>query len=241
MSEEKNKRKDRLAKEAEKHSVHDAELDPEITPEETSPEDVSVEALSKAAEEAAEAEETDRAEQLRKALDEKTREAAEAHDKFMRTYADFENYRKRMQRDLAEFRKYANEQMALELLTVLDNLGMALLHAVEGGEANQGLVQGVELVQKQLRGVLEKFGIKPFKAEGEPFNPAMHDAMMQMETADLPENTVAKVFQEGYLYYDKVLRHAKVGVSKQPTETTAVLETPKQSRDDVEEQEQLEE
>jgi len=67
--------------------------------------------------------------------------------------------------------------------------------------------------------VLEKFGIVPFKAQGEPFDPVMHDAMMQVETADVPENTVVQVFQDGYRYHEKVLRHAKVGVSKRPAET----------------------
>jgi len=161
-------------------------------------------------------------ERLSQELEQKTREAAEANDKYLRTYADFENYRKRMQRDQAEFRKYANEQLALELLSVVDHLGLALKHAAEAGESNEGLRQGVELVYKQFRDVLEKVGVKPFPAEGEPFDPAKHDAVMQVTTADAPENTVVQVFQDGYLYHDKVLRHAKVGVSKKP----AVVEEP---------------
>ncbi len=150
-------------------------------------------------------------------LEQKSREAKEANEKYLRTYADFENYRKRMQRDLADFRKYANEQMALDLLSVVDHLGLALKHARETGEASQGLMQGVELVFKQFRDVLEKFGVKPFHAEGEPFDPAKHDAMMQVVTADHPENTVVQVFQDGYLYHDKILRHAKVSVAKKPS------------------------
>jgi molecular chaperone GrpE len=77
------------------------------------------------------------------------------------------------------------------------------------------------MVYRQFRDVLEKFGIKQFKAEGEPFDPAMHDAMMQVESAELPENTVAQVFMEGYLYHDRVLRHAKVGVAKRPAAEAA--------------------
>jgi molecular chaperone GrpE len=157
-------------------------------------------------------------EKLEQALEQKTREAAEANDKYLRTYADFENYRKRMQRDQVEFRKYANEQLALELLSVLDHLGLALKHAAEAGESNEGLRQGVELVYKQFRDVLEKIGVKPFQAEGERFDPAKHDAVMQVTTPDAPENTIVQVFQDGYLYHDKVLRHAKVGVSKKPAE-----------------------
>lgn len=155
-------------------------------------------------------------EKLSRELEQKTREAAEANEKYLRTYADFENYRKRMQRDLADFRKYANEQFALELLTVIDHLGLALKHAGESGETAQGMREGVELVYKQLREALEKFGIKQFGAEGEPFDPAQHDAMMQVVADDVPENTVVQVMQDGYLYHEKVLRHAKVGVSKKP-------------------------
>ena len=201
-------------------------LDPEVSPA-LDPELPTAETGDRAVSPAPTAEAPDRAaalseeimgeiERLRIERDQLSQEAAEARDKYLRTYADFENYRKRMQRDLADFRKYANEQLGLDLLSVADHLQMALTHANESGEANQALVQGVELVYKQLLGLLEKYGIKPFKAAGEPFNPAMHDAMMQVESADLPENTVAQVFMEGYLYHDKVLRHARVGVSKRP-------------------------
>lgn len=155
-------------------------------------------------------------EKLTQAVEQQTKAAAEANEKYLRTYADFDNYRKRMQRDLADFRKYANEQLALELLSVVDHLGLALKHAAEAGEANDGLRQGVDMVYKQFRDILEKFGVKPFKAEGECFDPSKHDAVMQVTTAEAPENSVVQVFQEGYMYYDKVLRHAKVGVAKRP-------------------------
>ncbi|HYA85935.1 MAG TPA: nucleotide exchange factor GrpE [Nitrospirota bacterium] len=153
---------------------------------------------------------------LTQALEQKAKEAAEEHDKYIRTSADFDNYRKRMQRDFADFRKYANEQMARELLSVLDHLSLAIKHAAEAGESNDGLRQGVELVHKQLRDVLEKFGIVVFASQGEPFDPSKHDAIMQETTDAVPENTVVQVFQEGYLYHDKVLRHARVSVSKKP-------------------------
>ena len=182
------------------------DLDPEVTPSgEAGP---SVEELAAAAEAAA-AEAGDKG--LRKELEQKTREAAEAQDKYLRTYADFENYRKRMQRDLADFRKYANEQLAQDLLPVVDHLGLAIKHAEDAGETAQGLMEGVLLVYKHFRDVLEKYGVTPFRAEGEPFDPKLHDAIMQVETADVPEQTVVQVFQDGYRYHDKVLRHARVG------------------------------
>lgn len=183
-----------------------------------------LDALAREAEEWAEAEGERQAavtqedlQKLQEELELKNREAAEAQDKYLRTYADFQNYRKRMQRDIADFRKYANEQLAAELLPVLDHLGLALKHASEAGESNQGLIDGVQMVYKQFLDALEKFGIKPFKAEGETFDPVRHDAVMQVKTADAPENTVVHVLQEGYLYHDKVLRHAKVGVATRPS------------------------
>ena len=193
-------------------------LDPELQPEpEQGISEEELQALAQEAEEeAANGTRSPESEELARSVEQKTKEAAEANEKYLRTYADFENYRKRMQRDLADFRRYANEQIATDLLTVADHLGLAIQHAAESGEANQGLLTGVQLVYKQLRDVLEKYGIQPFKAAGEPFDPAKHDAMMQVESADVPANTVVQVFQEGYLYHDKVLRHAKVGVSKRP-------------------------
>ena len=196
------------------------EMEPELGPEAIPDRGVSEEAfqeMAPAAEpEAAAGSLVREIEKLAIELEQKTKEAEEANDKYRRTYADFENYRKRMQRDQADFRKYANEQMAFELLTVLDHLGLALKHACEAPEKSEGLQQGVEMVYKQFRDVLEKFGITPFKAEGELFNPAKHEAMMQVETGDVPENMVVQVFQDGYLYHEKILRHAKVGVSKKP-------------------------
>lgn len=168
----------------------------------------------------AQAEEEDETARLKAELEQKKREAADAHDKYVRTYADFDNYRKRMQKELADARKYANEQIALELLSVVDHLALAIEHASNAGENNRGLREGVELVYKQLKDVLQKFGITPFSSLGERFDPSRHDALMQDTAADAAENTITKVFQEGYMYHDKVLRHAKVAVAKKPSSET---------------------
>jgi molecular chaperone GrpE len=169
---------------------------------------------------------SDERERLIQAAEQKAKEAAEANDKYLRVYAEFDNYRKRMQRDMAEYRKYANEQLVLELLTVVDSMCLALKHAAEASGAGEGLQQGVELVYKQLRDLLEKFGVKRFSAKGEPFDPAKHDAMMQVVTDEVPENSVVQVFQDGYVYHDKVLRHAKVSVSKKPQSEAVAASEP---------------
>lgn len=177
------------------------------------------------------AEQAGEMERLVSLLEQKEREAAEAHDKYLRTYADFDNYRKRMQREIADLRRYANEQIALDLLSVVDHLGLAIEHASNTSENNQGLREGVELVYKQLRDVLKKYGITPFSSLGERFDPSRHDALMQDSTSDAPENTITRVLQEGYMYYDKVLRHAKVAVAKrQPGGTPEEAATEGNSR-----------
>ncbi len=151
---------------------------------------------------------------LQQTLKQRTAEAAELNEKYIRTAADFDNFRKRKQREIEEFRMYANEQLATELLSVVDHMGLAIKHAGEVGESAQGMLQGVELVYKQLIDVLEKVGVKKFVSDGEPFSPVRHDAMLQIATDQVPENTVVQTIQDGYLYHEKVLRHAKVGVSK---------------------------
>jgi len=213
----------------------DPELEPPLDPEVSPGGNVSEDALQEMARgaelEAAAGSLVQEIEKLSLELEQKKQEAEEASDKYRRSYADFENYRKRMQRDQVEFKKYANEQIALELLTVIDHLSLALKHSNEGGNSGEALVKGVEMVYKQFRDVLEKFGITTFKAEGEPFNPAMHEAMMQVETGDVPENRVVQVFQDGYLYHEKILRHAKVGVSKKPSASTGDTAVKQQEAD----------
>ena len=101
-------------------------------------------------------------------------------------------------------------------MRMLEHLAVAIKHETETNDTGQGLHEGVELVYRQLRDVLEKFGRTPFSAQGEPFDPKKHDAATQEVTDAVPENTVVQVLQEGYMYHDKVLRHAKVSVSRKP-------------------------
>jgi molecular chaperone GrpE len=211
------------------------EIEPELGPEAIPDRGVSEEALQETAPaaepEAAAGSLVREIEKLAIELEQKTREAEEANDKYRRTYADFENYRKRMQRDQADFRKYANEQMAFELLTVLDHLGLAL-------NASKPKEQGLQQVWRwctSSSAMCWRSSVSRFQAEGECFDPAKHEAMMQVETSDVPENMVVQVFQDGYLYHEKILRHAKVGVSKKPPTSESVpAET--RAEDDKEDQ-----
>jgi molecular chaperone GrpE len=145
--------------------------------------------------------------------------AEQQRDQFLalvqQTRADFENYQKRVQRDLAQERKYAQKPLALDVLTGLDNLERATAAAKKAGEKGP-LVQGVAMVQTQLLDALRRHGITRIEAEGKPFDPNLHQAVMQQPSADQPPNIVLQVLEHGYMLHDRVLRPATVVVSKAP-------------------------
>ncbi len=129
-----------------------------------------------------------------------------------RTRADFENYQKRIRRDLEEERRYALAPLARQLLPVLDNLQRALDAARQQGEKGP-LAQGVTLVLGQFLDVLRRFGVTPIDAQGQPFDPALHEAVMQQPRADAAPGTVVQVLEPGYRFHDRILRPARVVVA----------------------------
>lgn len=147
-------------------------------------------------------------------------EAREHQDKFLRLYADTENFKKRMNRESLEREKYYNEGIIKELLPVLDNLDRALGHAGEP-EGSGGLTEGVRMVRKQLMDVLAKSGVTQVESIGLPFDPQRQQAVMQVETADYDEGTVVEELQKGYFLNDRILRPAMVAVAKRPEEKSA--------------------
>ncbi len=151
----------------------------------------------------------------------------EMNDKYLRLYADFENYRKRVNRDKEDMVKYGNESLLYELLPVIDNLELALKHA--SNNPAEGIVQGVEITLKELQRILEKFGLSRIEAEGKCFDPSVHHAMMQEEREDLDEKMVTREMRAGYLYRDKVLRPSLVAVSVRPQKKEETVEAEKES------------
>jgi molecular chaperone GrpE len=139
-------------------------------------------------------------------------EVKAARDRYLRLAAEFENYKKRTQRDQEEFGKYANERLLKELLPVLDNLQRALQHANQSGGIN-GLVQGVELTCKQYLEVLSRFGVRPILSVGLPFDPALHQAVATVETKGHAPHTIVEEHEKGYYLHDRVLRPASVTVA----------------------------
>ncbi len=147
------------------------------------------------------------------------KELEEHKDKYLRLYAEFENYRKRVQKDKEELVRYGNESLLYDLMPVIDNLEMAIQHSsddVSIGDQPRltGLVQGVEITLKEFLRVLDRFGLTQITALGKTFDPALHHAMTQVERDDVDENTVVEEFRKGYMYRDRVLRPSLVAVSK---------------------------
>jgi molecular chaperone GrpE len=131
-------------------------------------------------------------------------------DRLLRTAADFENYKKRVKREVDEAQSRGRDSLLKEILPVLDNLERALQHAQE----KDPLAVGVRMVEKQLISALEKFGITRFSSVGQTFDPTMHDAIQQVESSDVPPGAVAIEFAKGYLANGRLLRPAMVGVAK---------------------------
>lgn len=140
-------------------------------------------------------------------------EAKEAHDRFLRVSAEFENYKKRSAREMDEFRKFANESLLREMLTVVDNLERALNSSNNDNQANSHIAEGVDMTLKEILKVFEKFNVKPIEALGKPFDPNFHQAAMREETNERPENTVLNELEKGYMIHDRLLRPAMVVVS----------------------------
>lgn len=140
-------------------------------------------------------------------------ERDEYKDLLQRARADFNNYRKRVAREMGELRKRAAEDLIRDLLPVGDNLVRALEHAEDRGGS---LAQGVEMVLRQFQEVLAGRGVAPIPAVGAPFDPNLHDALSQQPSDEYPDGTVLQEWERGYRLGDSVLRHAKVVVSSGP-------------------------
>jgi molecular chaperone GrpE len=157
---------------------------------------------------------------LRSERDAQAREAAEARDRYLRTLAEFENYRRRTGREREDWRRQAQEELLRGILPVLDNFDRALAAPPTPG-ADQGFRTGVELIHRNFLAALERIGVRPFVAVGEPFDPARHEAVGRVERHDVEDQTVVSEALRGYLVQDRVLRPAQVVVAIHPAEGAA--------------------
>jgi len=149
-------------------------------------------------------------------LEKLEKEKRELHDRLLRTAAEFENFKKRTKKETEEASTRGREQLLKELLPALDNLERALKHAPAGDP----LTVGIQQTEKQLLQALEKFGVARFSSVGKPFDPSIHDAIQQVETAEHPPGSVAQEFASGYMIGQRLLRPAMVAVAKAPAGDT---------------------
>ncbi len=153
----------------------------------------------------------ERVDELEQEVDQLQQERDEYEERMLRAAADLENFRKRAKREKDELKKYGAKPLLEDLIQNIDNLERALEHADSSNEQN--IIEGVEMVLRQLHTNLEKHGIEQFDSEGEQFDPEQHEAIQQVETTDRESGTIVEEFQKGYFLHDRLLRPAMVSVA----------------------------
>ena len=201
-----------LAENSSKKKKITIETEDDFKPESEEQEPVDAEKPS----ETNQAEESENTAQLKDQLEAAKQEAGQEHDRVLRLSAEFENYKKRMSRQMDEFRKYANEALLKDLLSVVDNLERALnTSEKDSGAATQDtFIEGIEMTLNEVLRILTRYHVTPIDSLGKPFDPVFHEAVMQEESDEQPENTVINEFQKGYLIHDRLLRPSMVVVSR---------------------------
>ena len=152
-------------------------------------------------------------EDLEMNLREKEKEAAENYERYLRAVADLENYKKYAAKDRADILKYANERIIKDLLPILDSLDRALSRSNEVKDVDS-FIEGVRMIKEQLLTFLERHGVKRVESVGQTFDPEIHEAFMLTESDEHEEGTVVEELEAGYMLNDRLLRAAKVAVSK---------------------------
>ena len=178
--------------------------------------------------EAKEVEETPEEPTLEAQLEQAKAEAAENLDRWQRTFAEFDNYRKRTEKEMADFRKFANSGLVTELLNVVDDLGRALESAPD---AESPLAVGVKAVRGNLVKILEAQGVSEVPTD-KGFDPNMHEALMVVEGEE--DDKIAQVYQKGYMMNGRVLRFAKVVVTKKKEQEAAPEQDEKTAENNTE-------
>ena len=153
---------------------------------------------------------------LERELEEVRRSDAEHQNNWHRSAADFANYKRRTDEERATLTQFSNAILIGKLLSVLDDFDRALENVP--AEAHDPWIEGVQLAERKLRGVLESEGVTPIEAVGEPFDPNIHEAVVHEDTADYPDNQVIGELQRGYRLHDRIIRPSLVRVANNPKE-----------------------
>jgi molecular chaperone GrpE len=216
MSSKKQKAKEQQEKQqkaAEAQDGHNQE-NQQTQEEEKAEAGLGVSAEEEARQSGGEAEKTeDRVEELQRRIKELELENSELKAQYLRKQADFENFRKRMQKEKQESTKYANKDLLQDLISVIDDFERAIKSAEESKDFDS-FHSGIQLIERQLVSMLEsKYGLKRMESEGKEFDPQKHEAIAMVESPDHEVQTVVEDYQKGYMIHDRVLRHAKVRVA----------------------------
>jgi len=149
---------------------------------------------------------------LQREIETLKKEREELYDRVLRKQAEFENYKKRMDREKSDFMQFASAELMKEILNALDSFELALKNAsTQAG--GQNMLRGFELIYKQLQDTLLRFGLKPIEAKGKKFDPHFHQAVSTQPTDEAEENTVVEEMRKGYLLNGRLLRPAMVAVA----------------------------
>ena len=158
---------------------------------------------------------------LKSRLAEAEQQVAAAKDQQLRSLAELDNVRKRVEREIDTNRKYGAERLLGELLAVCDSMELGLKAATAPEASAKSIADGVDLTFKQLLAFLEKHGVKQVDPQGQPFNPELHEAVSMVPSAEVPANHVLSVMQKGYRLHERLLRPAMVVVARAPASATS--------------------
>ncbi len=145
-------------------------------------------------------------------LEEAKKEALENYDRYLRVSAEFDNYKKRVQKDRADLINYGNEKLIKELLPIIDSMERALNHGSNSQDID-AFVEGLRLIYEQLIVSLKKHGVESIESIGQEFDPNFHEAMMKVESDELDDNKIVEEFEKGYLLNGRLLRPSKVSIA----------------------------
>lgn len=154
---------------------------------------------------------------LKRFHEEKVKEFADQKDHFLRLQAEFENFRRRSLKEKQESLRFGHQNLVKDLLSAVDNLERAMEHGAQNAGAEvRGVLDGIALVYREIMSTFDKHGVSQIGAEGQVFDPAVHEAIGQIPNGDVPANTVVQVLQKGYVIHERMVRPSRVLVSRAP-------------------------
>ncbi|HKB87232.1 MAG TPA: nucleotide exchange factor GrpE [Ignavibacteriaceae bacterium] len=166
-----------------------------------------------------------------KRIEELENEAADLKDKLLRKAAEFENYKRRTENDQFNLFKYAAESFIVKLLPIVDDFERSLQH-IDNTEDGESIKEGLKLIYDKLMKILNEQGVTKIESVGQPFDVNFHEALMQRKAEDVPPHTVLDELEKGYMYKDRVIRHAKVVVSEENEEQAGSVNSENENKEE---------